>query len=115
MAAPDRRATPQPPRLRQPVLAESAGYYYGLLHFIVTALLLAWVCPRRPAAFPRLRSALVLATTGANVMFWTWPVAPPRFSVPGMTDVPVTHDILGVASPRGAASLVNLYIVAAGL
>jgi PAP2 superfamily len=92
-----------------PPLAEAAGYYYGLLHFIITPLVLAWLYWRRPAAFSRLRSALVLATTAANVVFWAWPVAPPRLAVRGMTDVLVTHDILGAADPHGATSLVNLY------
>ena len=90
-------------------LAEAAGYYYGLAHFLLTPLVLAWLYLRRPAAFGRLRSALVLATTAANVVFWAWPAAPPRFSVPGMTDILVTDDILGAAHPRGATSLVNLY------
>jgi hypothetical protein len=44
----------------RPALAEAAGYYYGLLHFLVTLLVLAWLYWRRPAAFGRLRSALVL-------------------------------------------------------
>ena len=92
-----------------PPLAEAAGYYYGLLHFIITPLVLAWLYWRRPAAFGRLRSALVLTTTAANVVFWAWPVAPPRLSEPGMTDILVTHDILGAANPHGATSLVNLY------
>ena len=92
-----------------PALAEAAGYYYGLLHFLVTLLVLAWLYWRRPAAFGRLRSALVLATTAANVVFWAWPAAPPRLAVPGMTDILVTHDILGAADPHGATSLVNLY------
>ncbi|HEU5421299.1 MAG TPA: phosphatase PAP2 family protein [Streptosporangiaceae bacterium] len=91
------------------MLAEAAGYYYGLLHFLVTPLVLAWLYLRRPAAFPRLRSALVLATAAATVVFWAWPVAPPRFSVPGMTDIMVAHNILSAAHPRVAASLVNLY------
>ena len=91
------------------LLAEAAGYYYGLLHFLVTPLVLAWLYLRRPAAFPRLRSGLVLATAAANAVFWAWPAAPPRFSVPGMTDILVAHDILGAAHPRGATSLVNLY------
>ena len=51
----------------------------------------------------------MLATAAANVVFWAWPVAPPRFAVPGMTDILVTHDILGAAHPHGATSLVNLY------
>jgi hypothetical protein len=56
-------------------LAEAAGYYYGLAHFLVTPVLLAWLYLRRPAAFPRLRSALVLATAAANVAFCAWPAA----------------------------------------
>jgi len=93
----------------RPVLAETAGYYYALAHFIVTPLVLAWLWLRRPAAFGPLRSALVLATTAANVVFWTWPVAPPRFAVPGMTDILVRYGILGAGSPHGPDSLVNLY------
>src|SRR5690242_12791915 len=92
-----------------PVLAETAGYYYGLAHFIVTPLVLAWLWLRRPAAFGPLRSALVLATTGANVVFWTWPAAPRRFAVPGMTDILMRYRILGAGSPHGPDSLVNLY------
>ena len=92
-----------------PVLAEMAGYWYGLAHFIVTPLVLAWLWLRRPAAFGPLRSALVLATTGANVVFWTWPVAPPRFAVAGMTDILVRYRILGAGDAHGPDSLVNLY------
>ena len=90
-------------------LAEAAGYYYGLLHFLVTPPVLAWLYLRRSTAFPRLRSGLVLATATANVVFWAWPAAPPRFSGPGMTDILVTRDILGAAHPRGATGPVNLY------
>ena len=93
----------------RPVLAETAGYYYGLAHFIITPLVLAWLWLRRPGAFGPLRSALVLATTAANVVFWTWPVAPPRFAVPGMADVLVRYRILGAGDPHGPDSLVNLY------
>jgi hypothetical protein len=93
----------------RPAVADAAGYYYGLLHFVVTALVLAWLYLRRPAAFARLRSALMLATAAANVVFWAWPAAPPRLAVPGMTDILITRDILGAANPRGPASLVNLY------
>ncbi len=93
----------------RPELAETVGYYYGLAHFIVTPLVLAWLWLRRPAVFGRLRSALVLATTAANVVFWTWPVAPPRFAVPGVADVLVRYRILGAGDAHGPDSLVNLY------
>ncbi|HEY2442189.1 MAG TPA: phosphatase PAP2 family protein [Streptosporangiaceae bacterium] len=90
-------------------LADAVGYYYGLLHFIITPLVLAWLYLRRPAQFPRLRSALILATTAANVVFWTWPLAPPRLAVPGMNDVLVVHHILGAANPHGVSGLIDLY------
>ena len=90
-------------------LAEATGYYYGLLNFTLTPLVLAWLYLRRPAAFGRLRSALVLATTAANLVFWTWPAAPPRFAVPGMTDVLDRYHILGAGDPHGPDRLVNLY------
>ena len=90
-------------------LAMASGYYYGLLHFIVTPLVLAWIYFRRPDAFPRLRSALVLATAGANIVFWTWPLAPPRLAVPSMVDILVDHHILGAASPHGVTGYVDLY------
>lgn len=90
-------------------IAELTGYYYGLLQFLLTPLALALLYLRKPTAFPRLRSGLVLTTPAANVVFWAWPVAPPRFSVPRMTDVLVTRDILGAGSPHGPANLANLY------
>src|ERR1700690_3859760 len=90
-------------------LADMVGYYYGLLHFIVTALVLAWLYLCRPADFSRLRSALVLATTAANIVFWTWPLAPPRFAITGMSDTLVVHHILGAASPHGVTGLIDLY------
>ena len=92
-----------------PALAEAAGYYYGLLNFIITPLVLAWLYLRLPAAFGPLRSALVLSTTAANLVFWTWPAAPPRFAVPGMTDVLDRYHILGSGDPHGPDTLVNLY------
>ena len=92
-----------------PLLADAAGYYYGLLHFIVTAAVLGWLFWRHPAAFPRLRSAIVLATTAANVMFWCWPAAPPRLSQPGMTDILVSRHILGAADHHVVSRLADLY------
>jgi PAP2 superfamily len=54
------------------LLAEAAGYYYGLLHFLVTPLVLAWLYLRRPAAFPGCAQG------------WCWPPPPrTRCSGPG--------------------------------
>jgi hypothetical protein len=89
--------------------ALAVGYYYALLHFILTPLALAWLYVFRPRAFPRLRSALVLSTIGANIVFWTWPVAPPRFAIGGMTDVLTAHNVLDSADPHGVTGAANLY------
>jgi hypothetical protein len=89
--------------------ALALGYYYALLHFILTPLALAWLYVFRPHAFPRLRSALVLSTIGANIVFWTWPVAPPRFAVPGLTDVLTSYNILDAGDPHGVTGAANLY------
>jgi PAP2 superfamily len=90
-------------------LAVTTGYYYGLLHFIVTPLVLIWLFLFRPTSFPRMRSALVLATVSAIGVFWQWPLAPPRLAVPGMTDILAAHNILGAANPRSVAGVVDLY------
>jgi hypothetical protein len=89
--------------------ALAVGYYYALLHFILTPLALAWLYVFRSRAFPRLRSALVLSTIGANIVFWTWPVAPPRFAIPGMTDILTAHNVLDSADPHGVTGAANLY------
>ncbi|HEY2281169.1 MAG TPA: phosphatase PAP2 family protein [Streptosporangiaceae bacterium] len=89
--------------------AVAVGYYYGLLHFILTPLTLAWLYWYRPRAFPRLRSALVLSTIGANIVFWTWPVAPPRFAIPGLVDILAAHNVLDSADPHGVTGAANLY------
>jgi hypothetical protein len=89
--------------------AVAVGYYYGLLHFILTPLTLAWLYWYRPRAFPRLRSGLVLSTIGANIVFWTWPVAPPRLAIAGLTDILTTHNVLDSGDPHGVTGAANLY------
>src|ERR1700743_1113640 len=89
--------------------AVAVGYYYGTLHFILTPLTLAWLYWCRPRAFARLRSALVLSTIGANIVFWTWPVAPPRFAIAGLTDVLTAHNVLDSADPHGGTGAATLY------
>ena len=87
----------------------AVGYYYGTLHFILTPLTLAWLYWCRPRAFARLRSALVLSTIAANIVFWTWPVAPPRFAIGGLVDILTTHNILDSGDPHGVTGAANLY------
>jgi hypothetical protein len=88
---------------------DMVGYYYGTLHFIVTPAILIWLYFRRPAAYPRLRSTLMIATAAALVTYWAWPLAPPRFAQAGTVDLLASRDILGAADPTGVSGMVNLY------
>lgn len=90
-------------------LADAFGYYYGTFHFIVTPVVLIWLFLRRPHAYPRLRSTIIIATGAALVVYWTWPLAPPRFAVAGMTDTLVDRQILNADSVQSVGSMVNLY------
>jgi hypothetical protein len=62
------------------------NYYYALLHLTVTAGVLIWLWWRRPAGYPRARTILFILTFGALIVFWVFPVAPPRLAVPGAVD-----------------------------
>lgn len=86
-----------------------AGYYYGTLHFLITPLVLGWLWWRRPAQYAPLRSGLALASAVALVVFWLYPVAPPRFALPGTVDTLVTDQILGASDPHGVSSMINEY------
>lgn len=65
-----------------PSLGHLLGSWYDLAHFGVTLGLLAWVFLRHPATYRHLRNALVGINAIGFLVFWTWPLAPPRL-VPG--------------------------------
>jgi hypothetical protein len=60
--------------------------YYDNAHWVLTLALLGWLWWRRADLYPPLRNALVLTNVFAFVVFWRYPVAPPRM-LPGFTDV----------------------------
>jgi hypothetical protein len=84
-----------------------AGYDYGLMHVIATALVLAYLWWRHPRIQVPLRNAIVGMSVAALLVYWQYPVAPPRFVVAGLTDTLVTNDILGARHVH--EGLVNLY------
>jgi diacylglycerol O-acyltransferase / wax synthase len=59
-------------------LAVVLSYYYDNAHFIVTLGLLGVLWWRRPEGYPALRNALVMMNVVAFVVFWLYPMAPPR-------------------------------------
>ena len=83
-----------------------SAYYYATLHFVVTPLVLAWLWKRRSHVYGQLRSALVIATAVALVVYATWPLAPPRFAVPGAVDTVLDHPVFW-ASGHGVEGFIN--------
>jgi hypothetical protein len=60
--------------------------YYDNAHFVVTLGLFGWLWWRRADIYRPLRNSLVLVNLLAFIVFWLYPVAPPRM-LAGFTDV----------------------------
>jgi PAP2 superfamily len=88
-------------------LALAAGWDYALAHVIITGSVLAYLWWRHGDVQVRLRNALVVMSGAALIVYWQFPVAPPRLAVAGFTDTVVSNDILGAAHVH--RGLVNLY------
>jgi hypothetical protein len=69
-----------------PGLVDLLGIAYLTLHLAVTVVVLLWLHRHRPAAFPLVRTTLVLASGLALVGYLVYPTAPPRLSGIGITD-----------------------------
>lgn len=94
-----------------PGLDVLSAYWYATLHFTVTPALMVFVYVRRPAAYRRVRTALLVATLAALACYVTLPTAPPRL-MPGYTDVLLSTAHAGwwsgdAAAVSGAGGAVN--------
>jgi hypothetical protein len=69
-----------------PGLTSLLGTAYLTLHLAVTAGVLLWLHQRRPAAFPFVRTTLLLASGLSLVGFLVYPTAPPRLAGVGIVD-----------------------------
>jgi hypothetical protein len=69
-----------------PGLTGLLGVAYLTLHLAVTVGVLLWLHQRRPAAFPFVRTTLLLASALALVGFLVYPTAPPRLAGIGIAD-----------------------------
>ncbi len=81
-----------------------ASYYYVSLHYVVTTAVLVWLWRRRDHDYAAMRSALVLASAAALVIYAAWPMAPPRYAMAGAVDT--VSDVLQ-SGGHGVAGLVN--------
>jgi membrane-associated phospholipid phosphatase len=82
------------------------SYYYDNAHFIVTLGLLAYLWWRRADIYRPLRNALVTMNVLAFVVFWLYPVAPPRM-LGGFTDVVAASGTIGSWHTGSLASDAN--------
>jgi membrane-associated phospholipid phosphatase len=82
------------------------SYYYDNAHFVVTLGLLAFLWWRRADVYRPLRNALVLINVLGFVVFWRYPVAPPRM-LGGFTDVVAASHALGSWHTGALASDAN--------
>ena len=59
-------------------ITDAFNAYYGGTHFLIPGLVLAWLMFWHPAHYARARTALAAITGLAFIVFWLFPVAPPR-------------------------------------
>jgi hypothetical protein len=70
------------------------SYYYDNAHFVVTFGLLGWLWWKRADIYRPLRACLVAINVIGLVVFWRYPVAPPRM-LGGFTDVVASTHTIG--------------------
>jgi diacylglycerol O-acyltransferase / wax synthase len=82
--------------------------YYDNAHFIVTLGLLGWLWYKRPDIYRPLRNALVAINVLGLVVFWLYPVAPPRMLLGvGFSDVVAATHAFGSWHTGALASAAN--------
>jgi hypothetical protein len=82
------------------------SYYYDNAHFVVTLGLLGFLWWKRADIYRPLRNSLVLVNVLAFIVFWRFPVAPPRM-LPGFTDVVAATHTIGSWHTGALASQAN--------
>ncbi|HYL69870.1 MAG TPA: phosphatase PAP2 family protein [Candidatus Dormibacteraeota bacterium] len=80
--------------------------YYDNAHFVVTLGLLGWLWWRRADIYRPLRNSLVLVNLLGFIVFWRFPVAPPRM-LPGFVDVVASTHAIGSWHTGALASSAN--------
>lgn len=84
------------------------GDYYDVAHFAVTVGVLVWVWWRHPSCYRALRNALLAINAIGFVIFWAFPVAPPRM-LSGFVDIVAVAHSVGSWSGGALASQANEY------
>lgn len=59
-------------------LAQVMNYYYATMHFVITIWVLVWMFRKRPHLYRGARTVLISTTLLALLVFYLYPLAPPR-------------------------------------
>ncbi len=94
-------------------LADVASWYYQLAHLTVTLGVLVVCYVRRPDIYRSARNALILINVVGLIIYWTYPVAPPRL-LPGTAFIDVTEvtgaaDASTTSAPNPYAAMPSLH------
>ncbi len=92
-----------------------ASYFYESMHYLVTPLVLVWLYRTAKPSYARARNWLATMTLSGLLVFWLFPVTPPRM-LPGSHTVDIVADMHrfgwwggGGTAPHGLGSFVNEY------
>lgn len=93
-------------------LGVAASYQYATAHYLVTAMVLVLLYRRGGSLYLPARRALVGATAVALLVYVALPVAPPRLTGLGFTDVLAHNEAAGwwggdASAPQGLGELTN--------
>ena len=97
-----------------PLAAAPATAYYIVLHVLITGTVAVLLLRSGHRSFARHRNALIVTGVIGLVVFWAYPVAPPRM-LPGYHDVaaatmPIFHSLLETHAADQFASLPSLHV-----
>jgi hypothetical protein len=86
------------------------SYYYDNAHFVVTFGLLGWLWYSRPKVYRSLRNVLVTINVLGMLVFWLYPMAPPRLLAgQGFVDVVAATHAFGSWHTGALSSAANQF------
>ncbi|MEO3810973.1 phosphatase PAP2 family protein [Sphaerisporangium sp. B11E5] len=91
-----------------PFLIQPAVFYYRLYYLVLIGVLV-WVFISHPEVYVKLRRTLVAMALLVLPVFWTLPMSPPRFALPGVVDIIAWHDPFVGHATRDLESGRNLF------
>jgi membrane-associated phospholipid phosphatase len=100
---------------RAEVLAVAASYFYSIMHYVVTPVVLVWMYRKHRGAYGPARTALAISTALGLVVYLLLPTAPPRLLAgSGLRDTLADTQNWGWwggegSVPRGLGELANQF------